>query len=268
MVQCIILIALCGVCVRADRPSALSEESAGGWGSTLLLGALFGAWYLFNIYFNIYNKQVLKAYPYPLTVTAFQFLVGSALSLGMWGLGLHAPPVVDGAVARTLSPLALVHTLGNALTNVSLGAVAVSFTHTIKALEPLFSVVLSSLFLGDAPNAAVILSLVPIVGGVALASTSELSFNWTGFLSAMGSNLTFQSRNVLSKKFMGGAAKETLRESRLDNVNLFSVMTLMAFCMLAPLALFLEAPPLTPAAVRHAALVGGRAAAALDPIAT
>nr|DAD25711.1 TPA_asm: hypothetical protein HUJ06_027178 [Nelumbo nucifera] len=25
---------------------------------TLLLGTLFGLWYLFNIYFNIYNKQV------------------------------------------------------------------------------------------------------------------------------------------------------------------------------------------------------------------
>jgi hypothetical protein len=29
-------------------------------------------------------------------------------------------------------PLAVVHTLGNLLTNVSLGQVAVSFTHTIK----------------------------------------------------------------------------------------------------------------------------------------
>ena len=29
-------------------------------------------------------------------------------------------------------PLAAVHTLGNLLTNVSLGSVAVSFTHTIK----------------------------------------------------------------------------------------------------------------------------------------
>ena len=29
-------------------------------------------------------------------------------------------------------PLAAIHTLGNTLTNISLGAVAVSFTHTIK----------------------------------------------------------------------------------------------------------------------------------------
>lgn len=48
----------------------------------------------------------------------------------------------------------------------------------------------------------VLLTLLPIIGGVGLASTSELSFTWVGFLAAMGSNLTFQSRNVLSKKFM------------------------------------------------------------------
>ena len=34
--------------------------------------------------------------------------------------------------AKGISPLAGVHTLGNLLTNVSLGKVAVSFTHTIK----------------------------------------------------------------------------------------------------------------------------------------
>lgn len=46
-------------------------------------------------------------------------------------------------------PLALVHTMGNLFTNMSLGRVAVSFTHTIKAMEPFFSVLLSALFLGE-----------------------------------------------------------------------------------------------------------------------
>jgi solute carrier family 35 protein E1 len=50
-----------------------------------------------------------------------------------------------------MSPLAFVHTLGNSLTNISLGSVAVSFTHTIKALEPLFSGVYACfLFWGEA----------------------------------------------------------------------------------------------------------------------
>lgn len=45
-------------------------------------------------------------------------------------------------------PLAVLHTLGNLLTNISIGKVAVSFTHTIKAMEPFFTVALSALFIG------------------------------------------------------------------------------------------------------------------------
>jgi solute carrier family 35 protein E1 len=68
--------------------------------------------------------------------------------------------------------------LGNLFTNMSLGKVTVSFTHTIKAMEPFFSVLLSAAFLGEVPNPLVVATLVPIVGGVALASLTEASFNW------------------------------------------------------------------------------------------
>jgi solute carrier family 35, member E1 len=90
----------------------------------------------------------------------------------------------------------------------------------------------------------VVASLVPIISGVAIASTSELSFNWTGFLAAMGSNLTFQSRNVLSKKLM------LKGKSGLDNINLFSILTIMAFCILAPMAIAVEGVQLSPAALQ------------------
>ena len=74
-------------------------------------------------------------------------------------------------------------------------------------MEPFFSVLLSYLFLGEAQSPMIIATLLPIVGGVAMASVSEVTFNWPGFLAAMGSNITFQSRNVLSKKFMGKTGK-------------------------------------------------------------
>ena len=187
---------------QTDDASASSSSSLA---RTALLGGLFAAWYAFNIWFNIYNKQVLKVFPFPLSCTTLQFAVGSALAALMWLFRLHPAPKVDKALIKAVLPLAAVHTLGNLLTNVSLGAVAVSFTHTIKAMEPFFSVLLSALFLGEAPSLAVVGSLIPIVGGVALASASEATFNWGGFLAAMGSNVTFQSRNVFSKKFMGQA---------------------------------------------------------------
>ena len=36
-----------------------------------------------------YNKQLLKGFPYPVTITAFQFLVGGLLACAMWLTRLH-----------------------------------------------------------------------------------------------------------------------------------------------------------------------------------
>ncbi|NP_001312838.1 triose phosphate/phosphate translocator, non-green plastid, chloroplastic-like [Nicotiana tabacum] len=208
---------------------------------TLVLGSLFGLWYIFNIYFNIYNKQVLKTFHYPVTITLAQLAVGTILVIFMWTSNLYKRPKISGAQLAAILPLAVVHTLGNLFTNMSLGKVSVSFTHTIKAMEPFFSVVLSAMFLGEFPTLWVISSLVPIVGGVGLASLTEASFNWAGFWSAMACNLTNQSRNVLSKKFM------VRKEESLDNITLFSIITIMSFILLAPFAFFMEGVKFTPA---------------------
>lgn len=148
---------------------------------------------------------------------------------------------------KSVFPLALIHVLGNVLTNVSLGYVAVSFTHTVKAAEPFFSVIFSALFLGDVPPVPVLFTLIPIVGGVVLTSLSEATFNWPGFLSAIASNITFQSRNVLSKKLM-------IKKGSLDNINLFQIITIMSFFLMLPISIIAERAPILPSSL--AARVG------------
>jgi solute carrier family 35, member E1 len=55
--------------VRAASESAAGDvnpepkEDGGSLLQTLQLGSLFALWYLFNIYFNIYNKQVRIIFP-------------------------------------------------------------------------------------------------------------------------------------------------------------------------------------------------------------
>ncbi|EME27084.1 Phosphoenolpyruvate/phosphate translocator 2, chloroplastic [Galdieria sulphuraria] len=193
-----------------------------------------GCWYAANILFNIYNKRVLKVFPLFATVTLVQFLMGSLVGLALWISGLHRFQKASLEDLKKIYPLALSHLIGNVLTNVSLRQVAVSFTHTIKAAEPFFSVALSKLFIpGTAYTIWVYLSLIPIVGGVTLASISEVSFNWIGFLTAMASNVAFQSRNVLSKKFMKGV--------QFDNLNLFAYISILSFVTMLPFTLLLEA---------------------------
>jgi len=248
-----------------------AADAAAALKKTIFLTALFALWYATNIYFNLWNKQLLKMYQFPMTGTAVHFAIGSAMSLAMWLLRIKAPPKVDKDVLVCVIPLAAIHALGNVLTNLSLSAVAVSFTHTIKALEPFFSVMMSWIFLGSVPTAPMLITLLPIVVGVILASASEPSFNWSGFLFAMGSNLTFQSRNVLSKRLLAGAKGlenvrrlprclafspeadgRALSQGAIDNVNLFSLITIGSFFLTAPAAMFFEGVRFTPAALSAA----------------
>lgn len=58
--------------------------------------------------------------------------------------------------------------------------VAVSFTHIIKSAEPAFSVLVSRFILGESFPLPVYFSLLPIIGGCALAAVTELNFNMIG----------------------------------------------------------------------------------------
>lgn len=76
--------------------------------------------------------------------------------------------------------VAIAHTIGHVAATVSMAKVAVSFTHIIKSGEPAFSVLVSRFFLGEHFPAPVYFSLLPIIGGCALAAVTELNFNMTG----------------------------------------------------------------------------------------
>jgi hypothetical protein len=59
--------------------------------------------------------------------------------------------------------------------------------------------VFSGLVTGKWQHPMVYATLVPVMGGVAYASASEVSFNMTQFISAMVSNICFSLRGVLGK---------------------------------------------------------------------
>ena len=226
-------------------------------GSTLRLGVLFASWYLFNIYFNVYNKRVLNAFPFPVVCTTIHLAVASACMLLTWATRMKSAPKLRTSTLLTILPLGVLHLAGFVLTNASLGSVAVSFTHTIKALEPFFTAVFSAWLLGTFPSALSMLALVPIVGGVILASFTEASFTWAGLLFALGSNFAFQLRNVLSKQYMSTRSYESLegggsggthgREYVLDQINLFACITLCACALMLPCVFYLELPKLADA---------------------
>lgn len=88
---------------RSPRCQAAAAESSSSTGkaSTLYLGLLFGLWYGANIFFNIWNKQVLKAYAFPITGTLVQFFIGSLIACGMWVLRIKEAPKARRPPGRT-----------------------------------------------------------------------------------------------------------------------------------------------------------------------
>ena len=218
---------------------------------TLKTGSFFALWYLFNIGYNIYNKKALNALAIPYTMALLQLAVGIPYAGALWLTGLRKTPKLSKDDIKTLIPVSLGHLGTHIGAVISLGAGAVSFTHIIKASEPVVSAGLSAVMLGAVYSPITYATLLPIVGGVALASLKELSFTWLGFWAAILSNVSSALRAILAKKTMNKGVGESMTEA-----NLYAVLTILATIFLLPVSLLIETPATIMAAI-NGALAGG-----------
>ncbi|XP_050219191.1 glucose-6-phosphate/phosphate translocator 2, chloroplastic-like [Mercurialis annua] len=200
------------------------------------IGIYFATWWALNVVFNIYNKKVLNAFPFPWLTSTLSLACGSLIMLVSWGTRIAEAPKTDLEFWKTLLPVAVAHTIGHVAATVSMSKVAVSFTHIIKSGEPAFSVLVSRFLLGESFPPGVYLSLLPIIGGCALAAVTELNFNMIGFMGAMISNLAFVFRNIFSKKGMSGKS--------VSGMNYYACLSLLSLLILTPFAIAVEGPQL------------------------
>eukprot|EP00656_Telonema_subtile_P017377 TRINITY_DN19317_c0_g1_i1.p1 TRINITY_DN19317_c0_g1~~TRINITY_DN19317_c0_g1_i1.p1 ORF type:complete len:283 (-),score=62.90 TRINITY_DN19317_c0_g1_i1:162-1010(-) len=77
-----------------------------------------------------------------------------------------------------------------------------SFTEAIKSSAPLITVVFAWIILRERTSGPVLLSLMPIMVGLLLTSTTDLSFDLIGFFGAMACNCIDCIQNVFSKRLM------------------------------------------------------------------
>jgi len=212
------------------------DAASSGMGETLKVGSYFALWYLFNIGYNIYNKKALNAVAFPWTVATIQMAAGCFYFVPLWLLGIRKAPKLSMSEIKTLIPIALCHTGVHVGAVIALGAGAVSFAHIVKASEPVVTCVLNGLILKEILPFKVYLTLLPIIGGVAIASMKELSFTFLALGAAMMSNVSSSMRGVLSKKTMSG---KSIGEN-MDAQNLYAVLTAMSTVLLIPMMLATE----------------------------
>ena len=193
------------------------------------LASYFVLWYAVTLIYSTVNKIVLNQLPLPVTLGVAQLFLGIPVFLPLWLLNR---PKATKEELNAIAKISTMHGLGNVVSVVSLGAGAVSFTHVIKAAEPVFAAALSVIFLGNVFPNYVYLTLLPVILGVSFASLKELSFTWLGFSSAMASNAFNQLRIIWAKK--------ELNSSTMSAATLYQIMTFFAAFELLPLVWLAE----------------------------
>jgi len=211
-----------------------------------------GAWYAFNVGYNVYNKMLSQALTeFPMMIALSSLGVGCLYFIPLWALGLRKVPGLSKEDLKQCTVLAMLHTIGHVAAVVAMAAGAVSFTHIIKALEPMFSVIFGYLINKKLDPISVNFWLVPIILGVGWAAIgSKISaghniladISPVAFAGAMTSNLAFSLRGLLSKQF-----KAETKATNLTSANLYSILTGLSFVLFLPFALVLEGSKLAAA---------------------
>jgi solute carrier family 35 protein E1 len=211
-------------------------------GIDIPLLSCFALWYIGNYYYNITNKLALNAAGgaagFPMTIATLQLGVGVIYAIFLW-LAPDArkkPEISFSDYLKTL-PVGFTAAGAHAASVFALSAGAVSFAQIVKAAEPAFAAVLGVLFYGASVSVAKWICLVPVIGGVILASLGELSFAWVALATAAIANVFAAIKGNENKKLM---STEGLAD-RIGSVgNQFALTSINAFLFCLPLMFLTE----------------------------
>jgi solute carrier family 35 protein E1 len=198
-------------------------------------------WYTFSAVYNIYNKKALNCLGLPWFVATVQMGTGILLFTPLWFMKLREFPASSFSqlieVFGYMKKVALYQTLTHTAGVIALGSGAVSFTQVVKASEPVFTAGISAIFLKDFLSWQAYATLIPICIGVAVASTTEISFSWYCLLAGIIANIFAAARGVFGKTQMCGAISCL---EQLSPENYYAVLTMLSFVMLLPATLLIE----------------------------
>eukprot|EP00928_Gymnodinium_smaydae_P055991 TRINITY_DN39443_c0_g1_i1.p1 TRINITY_DN39443_c0_g1~~TRINITY_DN39443_c0_g1_i1.p1 ORF type:complete len:420 (-),score=78.90 TRINITY_DN39443_c0_g1_i1:165-1424(-) len=202
----------------------------------------FALWYLGNYYYNITNKRALTAAGgvngFPLTIATLQLGVGALYALFSWVAPdlRKTPRITMDDYMKTL-PVGFTSMGAHAASVFALSAGAVSFGQIVKAAEPAFAALVGTMFYGSKVSRAKWLCLIPVIGGVVLASWGELDFAWAALATAALANCFAAVKANENKKLMTTAGLK----DRLGSVgNQFAISTINSFLFCVPVMLIME----------------------------
>ncbi|EFJ50855.1 plastidic phosphate translocator [Volvox carteri f. nagariensis] len=195
------------------------------------------SWYCSNIGVLILNKYLLSStgFHYPVFLTLCHML--ASLSIGLLASVsqvLPLKPIKSRQQAYKIVILSAVFCTTVVLGNVSLKFIPVSFNQAIGATTPFFTAILAYLMQGQKEAALTYYSLIPIMGGVIVASGGEPLFSVIGFTCCLIATSLRALKSVLQSLLM------TDPSEKLDPMSLLVYMSGVSVAILLPLTAVLE----------------------------
>jgi len=190
-------------------------------------------WYLISSVNNVVGKTVLNQFPYPVTLTMVQLLSIAIYSTPILKYYIKGHVEVPASIFKKIVlPLAVGKFLSSVSAHISIWKVPVSYSHTVKATMPLFTVIFCRLIFKEKQSTTVYTSLVPIIGGVILASLTEIHFDMIGLVAALISTAGFSLQNIFSKK--------VLKRTGIHQFQLLATLGRISLCMFLPVWLIVD----------------------------
>ncbi len=199
--------------------------------------------------YNVYNKKVNNDLLLPWTMGAAQLATGMIYVLPLFLLNLRKPPTLTKiSHVLALMPIVILNTIGHITAVIAMSTPGGgSFTHVIKASEPLVQVVVQFFWTRgkNVPKIFTGLCLLPVTYGVAYAATSgnlsiasmSTEFTTDAAKLAMASTVAFALRSILRKGLPESFKVETNLN---DAANEHFLSTLLSFVLLAIAVPYIE----------------------------
>jgi len=108
---------------------------------------------------------------------------------------------------------------------------AVSFGQIVKAGEPVFAAVVGYLAYSSKVSMAKIICLIPVIGGIGIASAKELDFTMASLLAASTANVASAFRGGENKRVMQGDLKAAIGGVG----DAYAITTLWAMVLIVPM---------------------------------
>merc|ERR1719482_98524 len=138
-----------------------------------------------------------------MTISTMQLGVGVLYALFTWfAPDLRSFPSVTLEDIIKMIPVGFCAAAAHSFSVFAQSAGAVSFAMIVKAAEPAFAAVIGSTLYGKVLSQAKWLCLIPVIGGVCLASVKELDFAWSALIAACTANVFAAFKGNENKKLM------------------------------------------------------------------